>query len=90
MDAVRTMTGEHRRCPEYSEFFPTKPADETGQFGNQTQRGSTQVRWFEQDLSRAPDSGIGYTQDHRTRWADDGWVEPDGWIPPDRLTADGM
>ena len=75
MDAIRTMTGEHRRCPEYSDFFPTRPVDETGQFGDRTQRGSTQVRWFGQDLSRAPDSGIGYTQDHRTRWADDGWVD---------------
>ena len=52
---------------------------ETGQFGDRTQRGSTQVRWFGQDLVRAPDSGIGYTQDHRTRWSDDGWVEPDSY-----------
>ena len=83
MDAIRTMTGEHRRCPEYSESFPTRPVDETGQFSDRTRMGSTQVRWFGQDLSRAPDSGIGYTQDHRTRWADNGWVEPDSY----RLTA---
>ena len=33
--------------------------------------------------SRAPDSGIGYTQDHRTKWANDGWVEPDSYRPTD-------
>ena len=63
--------------------FPTRRVDETGPFGDRTQRGSTQVRWFGQDLARAPDSGIGYTQDHRTRWADDGWVEPDSYRPTD-------
>ena len=61
LDAIRTMTREHRRCPEYSEIFLTRRVDETGQFGDQTQRGSTQVRWFGQDLARAPNSGIGYT-----------------------------
>ena len=69
------------RCPEYSEIFQTGRVDETGQFGDLTQRGSTQVRWFGQDLSRAPDLGMGYTQDHRTQWANDGWVEPDSYRP---------
>ena len=50
MDDIRTMTREHRRCPEYSEIFPTRRVDETGRFGDRTQTGSTQVRWFGQKL----------------------------------------
>ena len=41
--------------------------------GNRTQKGSGQVRWCGQDSSRAPDSGIGYSQDHRTQWAGEDW-----------------
>ena len=81
MDSTRTMIREHRRCPEYTDNFPTEQVDETGQFGNRTQRGSTQVRWFGQDLSRAPDSGIGYNQDHRTQWTGDDWVGQDSCHP---------
>ena len=81
MDDVRTMKREHRQYPEYSEFFSTERVDETGRFGDRPQRESTQVRWLGQDVSREPDSGIGYTQDHQTRWADDGWVEPDSFAP---------
>ena len=42
-------------------------------------RESTQVRWGGQDGRREPDSGIDYTQDHRTRWTDDGWMKPDSF-----------
>ena len=31
------------------------------------------------DLSRAPDSGIGYNQDHRTQWTGDDWVGQDSY-----------
>ena len=81
MDSTRTRIREHRRSPEYGEIFPTDQVKETGKFGNRTQNGSIQVQWFGQDLSRAPDSGIGYTQDHRTQWADDDWVEQDSCHP---------
>ena len=81
MDSTRTRIREHRRCPEYAKFFPPDQVDETGRFGYRTQRGSTQVRWFGQDLSRAPDSGIGYSQDHRTQWAGDDRVEQDSCHP---------
>ena len=78
MDSTRTMIREHRRFPEYAEIFEVvQEVHDTGQFGNRTQRGSTQVRWFGQDLSRAPDSGIGCSQDHRTQWAGDDRVEQD-------------
>ena len=52
-----------------------------GRFSSDLDIAGPEVRWFGQDLARALDSGIGYTQDHRTRWADDGWVEPDSYHP---------
>ena len=69
----RRIIREYRRCPEYEEFFLSDQVNETGKFGNQTQKGSGQVRWFGQELSRAPDSGIGYSQDHRVQCAGDDW-----------------
>ena len=83
MDSTRTRIREHRRCPEYAEFFSTDQVNEIDKFGNRPQKGSVQVRWFGQDLSRAPDSGIGYSQDHRTQWAGDDWVEQDSCHPKD-------
>ena len=81
MDSTRTRIREHRRSSKYAEIFPTDQVNETGKFGNRTQKGSVQVRWFGQDLSRAPDSGIGYSQDHMTQWAGDDWVEQDSCHP---------
>ena len=56
-----TMT---RQYPEYSDLFSTQR--EYNRYADLTQRESTQVRWGGQDGRREPDSGIGYTQDHRT------------------------
>ena len=56
---------------------------ETGKFGNQAKKGSGQVRWFGQDLSRAPDSGIGYRQDHRVQCAGDDWEKRKSNQPTD-------
>ena len=81
MDLTRTRIREYRRCPEYADFFPTDQVSETGKFGNRTQKGSGHARWFGQDLSRAPDSGIGDSQDHRSQWADDDGVEQDSCHP---------
>ena len=68
----RRIKWEYRRWLEYEEFFPTDQLSETGKFGNRTQKWSGQFRWFGQDLSRAPGSGIGYSsQDHRMQWASD-------------------
>ena len=83
MDLTRTRIREYRRCLEYAKFFPTDQVSETGKFGNRTQKGSGQARWCEQDLSRAPDSGIGYSQDHISQWADDDGVEQDPCHPTD-------
>ena len=79
MDDVSTMTREYRQYPEYSELFSTRRADD--QFEDRPQRESTQVKWGGQDGRREPDSGIAYTQDHRTWWTDDGWVELDPFAP---------
>ena len=81
MDSTRTRTKEHRRCPENAEIFPTDQVNETDKFGSQTQNGSVQVRWFGQDVFRAPDSGISYSQDHRTQWAGDDGEEKDSGHP---------
>ena len=75
------MTRAYRQYPEYSKFFSTERVDETGRFRDRPQRESTQVRWGGQDGRREPDSGISYTQDHQTRWADDSWVKPDSFAP---------
>ena len=78
MDSKRLR--EHRRCPEYADIFPTDQVNETDKFGTQTQKGSVPVRWFRQDLFRAPDSGISYSQDHRTQWAGDAGEEKDSQL----------
>ena len=81
MDSNRTWIREHRSCPEYADIFPMDQVNETVKFGNRTQKGSVQVRWSGQDLFRALDSGIGYSQDHRTQLAGDDWVEQDSCHP---------
>ena len=79
MNDVRTMTREYGQYPEYSEFFSTQRAGDRCE--DRPRRESTQVRWGGQDGRREPDSGIGYTQDHQSRWTDDGWMEPDSFGP---------
>ena len=81
MDSTRARIREYRRCPEYADFFPMDQVSETGKFENRTQKRSGQARWCEQELSRAPDSGIRYSQDHRSQWADDDGVEQDSCHP---------
>ena len=73
------MTREYGQYPEYSEFCSAQRADDRCE--DHPQREYTQVRWGGQDGRREPDSGIGYTQDHRMRWTDEGWVEPDSFTP---------
>ena len=41
------------------------------------QRESTHVRWGGQDGRREPDSGVGYTQDYRSRWTHENCFHPD-------------
>ena len=81
MDLTRTRIKEYRRCPEYVDIFPTDQVSKTGKFGNRTQKGSGLARRLGQDVSRAPDSGIGYSQDYRSQWADDDGVEQDSCHP---------
>ena len=57
--------------------------NETGKFGNRTQEGSVPIRWFGQDVSRTPDAGICYSQDHTTQWAGDDWGKKNSGHPTD-------
>ena len=77
MDLTRTRIREYRRCLEYVEIFPTDQVSETGKFGNRTQKGSNLARRLGHDVSRASDSGIGYSQDYRSQWADEDGVVQD-------------
>ena len=80
-DSTRTMLRESRHCPAYSEIFPTGLLDSGQLIGDRTQRKTGQVRWFGQNLSEVPDSGIGYTQDHRTNRTDEVLGELDTYQP---------
>ena len=73
MDGGRTTT---RQYSEYSDFFSTQREPEYDQDTDLHPRGSTQVRRGGRDGRREPDSGLGYTQDYRTRWTQDDWVDP--------------
>ena len=79
MNDIRTMTREYGQYPEYSDFFSTQRADD--RYADLPQRETTRVGWGGQDGRREPDSGIGYTQDHRTWWTGDKWVDPDSFAP---------
>ena len=67
MDGGMTTT---RQYSEYSDFFcTTKP--EYDQDTDLHQRESTQVSRGGRDGRREPDSGLGYTQDDRSRWTNE-------------------
>ena len=52
-------------CPEYSEIFPTTTFHSGWSTSDRTRMEADRVRprWFGQDMSGVPDSGIGRTQD---------------------------
>ena len=68
---------------EYPEIFPTSRLDPGQSIGGRTQGKTGQVspRWFGQNLSEVPDSGIGHTQDNRTDRTNKVWYEPDTYQP---------
>ena len=74
MDGGRTTK---RQYSEYSDFFFTQREPEYDQDIDLHQRESTQVRWGGRDGRREPDSGLGYTQDYRSRWSHEDYVNPD-------------
>ena len=55
-------------------FFSTQREREYDQDTDLPRRESTQIRWDGRDGRREPDSGLGHTQDYRTRWTDDDWT----------------
>ena len=74
MDGRRTTK---RQYSEYSDFFLTQREPEYDQDTDLHQRESTHVRWRGQDGRREPDSGLGYTQDYRSRWTHENCFNPD-------------
>ena len=74
MDGRRTTK---RQYSEYSDFFFTQREPEYDQDTDLQQRESTHVRWGGQDGRREPDSGLGYTQDYRSRWTHENCFNPD-------------
>ena len=74
MDGGRTTT---RQYSEYSNFFVTQREPEYDQDTDLHQRESTQVRRGRRDGRRKPDSGLGYSQDYRSRWTPEDCVNPD-------------
>ena len=76
MDGGRTTKKQYS---EYSDFFSTHREAENYQNTDPHLRGPTQVRRGGRDGRREPDSGLGYTQDYRTRWTQDVWVDPDSF-----------
>ena len=76
MDSRRTTTKQYS---EYSDFVSTQREREYDQDTDLPQWESTQIRWGGRDGIREPDSGLGHTQDYRTRWTDDDWVDPDSF-----------
>ena len=70
-------------CPEYSEIYPSSRFHSGWSISGRTRTEVDQVRprWFGQDVSVVPDSGIGRTQDSRTgrnsvRWCDRNTFQP--------------
>ena len=47
----------------------------------QMEAGQVRPRWFRQDLSEVPDSGIGHTQDNRTGRNNVGWCDQNTYQP---------
>ena len=58
-------------------FFFTQREPEYDQDTYLHQRESTQVRGGGRDGRHEPDSGLGYTQDYRSRWIHENCVDPD-------------
>ena len=70
-------------CLEYSIFFQTDRFDVGRSIPARTWTDAVQVRprWFGQDLSEVPDSGIGRTQDSRTGRNSVGWCDQNRFQP---------
>ena len=60
-------------------MFSTQREREYKRDADLTQRESTQVRWGGRDGRGERDSGLGRTQDYRTCWTGNAWVDPDSF-----------
>ena len=68
-DQAGTTLRGYGHCPEYSEIFPLDRFNLGRSIPNRPRTAAEQVRprWFGHDLSGAPDSGIGRTEDGKMR-----------------------
>ena len=82
-DQAGTILHDYGHCPEYLEFFSTSRFDSGSSISGRTRTEAGQVRprWFGQDLSEVPDSGIGLTQDSRTGRNSVGWCDQNTFQP---------
>ena len=71
------VEGQLRGSTQSILTFLTQPEPEYDQDTDLQQRESTHVRWGGQDGRREPDSGLGYTQDYRSRWTHGNRFNPD-------------
>ena len=55
-------------------YFSTQREREYDQDTDLPRRESTRISWDGRDGRREPDSGLGHTQDYRTRYTDDDWT----------------
>ena len=87
-DQAGTTLRGYGRCPEYywntiGNFFPIDSFDLGQSIPSRTRMEAEQVRprWLGHDLSEAPDSGIGRTQDSKTRRGSVGWCNQSTFQP---------
>ena len=82
-DQAGTILPGYGHCTEYSEFFTTSRYNSgrsvSGQ--NRTEADQVRPRWYGQDLSEVPDSGIGHTLDSRTCRNSVGWCDQNTFQP---------
>ena len=82
-DQAGTILRGYGHCPEYSEIFQTRGLNSGRSISGRTRTDAHQIRprWFGQDLSDIPDSGIGRTQDSRTCRNSVGWCDQNTFQP---------
>ena len=78
-----TILRGYGHCPEYANKCPSSRFHSGRSISGRTQTEVDQVRprWFGQDLSLVPDSGIGRTQDSRTGRKSVGWCDQNTFQP---------
>ena len=82
-DQARAILRGYGHCPEYSKKNPTSRFNSGRSISGRTRTEADKVRprWFGQDLSVMPDSGIGHTHAIRTCRNNVGWCDQNKFEP---------